>query len=83
MKKDHDKIAEKAYYKYLDKGSKNGEDLDNWLEAEKEVKKAKAPAKTTKTSSTAKKPAKAKKPTANAKKTTAAKKATTTKAKKK
>ena len=37
MKKTHDKIAEKAYYKYLDKGSKNGEELENWLEAEKEV----------------------------------------------
>jgi len=87
MKKVQDKIAEKAYYKYLEKGTKNGEELDNWLEAEKEVKKdkstAKKPAKTTKTAATAKKPVKATKSAATGKKTATTKKATTAKAKNK
>ena len=75
MKKEQDKIAEKAYYKYLDKGSKNGGDVNDWLEAEKEVKKEKTSAsktaKTTKKVATTKKPAKVKKTAATAKKTTA------------
>jgi hypothetical protein len=87
MKKEQDKIAEKAYYKYLEKGKKNGDDVNDWLEAEKEVIKEKAPAKksakTTKTAATAKKPAKTKKAAAGAKKITTTKKTTTTKAKKK
>jgi hypothetical protein len=58
MKDTHDKIAEKAYYNYLKKGSKDGDDLNDWLEAEKEIKKGK---------STAKKPRKTIKPAATAK----------------
>jgi hypothetical protein len=47
------KIAEKAYYKYLERGGNDGQDMNDWLEAEKElsakkpvVKKAAAKKKT-------------------------------------
>ena len=30
-------IKDRAYYKYLERGGQNGRDLDDWLEAEKEV----------------------------------------------
>ena len=62
METTQNKIAKKAYYKYLEKGSKNGEDVNDWLEAEKEVKKevasSKKPAKTSKTAATVGKTAK-------------------------
>ncbi len=38
-------VAEKAYYKYLERGGEHGRDLDDWLAAEQEEKGAKAPAK--------------------------------------
>ena len=30
-------IKDRAYYKYLERGGQDGRDLDDWLEAEKEV----------------------------------------------
>ena len=52
MKNSEKKIAERAYHKYAQKGGKHGNDLADWLEAEKEVK--------------AEEKAKTKKPAANA-----------------
>jgi len=64
------KIAERAYYKYLKRGGEHGQDMNDWLEAEKEVAKGK---NTTKKSVT-------KKPTP--KKTTTVAKKTARKSKK-
>ena len=49
MKEKDKKIAERAYKKYVEKGGQHGNDLSDWLEAEKEIKaeeksKAKMPA---------------------------------------
>jgi hypothetical protein len=41
MKTDHDKIAEKAYLKYIQRGCMDGFDQQDWLEAEQEVKSSK------------------------------------------
>jgi len=49
------KIAERAYYKYLERGGEHGKDMNDWLEAEKEVAKGK---NTTKKAVTKKSPAK-------------------------
>ena len=54
MKTTHDKIAEKAYYNYLNNGSQNGNDLNDWLEAEKELNTATKPKKTRKRATTKK-----------------------------
>jgi len=50
MVKKEEKIAERAYYKYLERGGQHGKDLDDWIEAEKEEikpNKTKSPAKKT------------------------------------
>jgi hypothetical protein len=51
------KIAERAYYKYLERGGEHGQDMNDWLEAEQEIKKGKNPVKKSapKKTSTAKK----------------------------
>ena len=41
MKSDHDKIAEKAYQKYIERGCLDGYDQQDWFEAEQAVKNAK------------------------------------------
>jgi hypothetical protein len=48
MKTEREKIAEKAYRKYIERGRLNGFDQQDWLEAEQEMKgaKKKTPAKT-------------------------------------
>ena len=33
----HDKMRQRAYYLYLQKGCKEGQELENWLSAEREV----------------------------------------------
>jgi len=33
----HDKIRQRAYYLYLQKGCKEGQELEDWLRAEREV----------------------------------------------
>jgi hypothetical protein len=38
MKNSEKKIAARAYQKYTQKGGKHGNDLADWLEAEKEIK---------------------------------------------
>jgi hypothetical protein len=38
MKTKQEKIAEKAYHKYLERGRLNGFDQQDWLEAEQEFK---------------------------------------------
>ncbi len=48
------KIAEKAYYNYLNNGSQNGNDLNDWLKAEKELTTAKKSQKNRKHSTTKK-----------------------------
>lgn len=52
MIKKEEKIAERAYYKFIERGGQHGKDLNDWIEAEKEVNKkspatrqVKAPAK--------------------------------------
>ena len=50
----HEQIAEKAYYNYLNNGSQNGNDLNDWLEAEKELTTATKPKKTRKRAATKK-----------------------------
>ena len=37
MQDTYNKIAEKAYYNYLNKGAVDGNDLNDWLDAEQEV----------------------------------------------
>jgi hypothetical protein len=34
----HDRIAARAYERYLARGGESGHDLDDWLEAEREVR---------------------------------------------
>jgi hypothetical protein len=34
---DRDRIAERAYQKYVERGGSDGRDLDDWLEAEREL----------------------------------------------
>ena len=34
----YDEIAEAAYHRYLRRGGVDGQDFDDWLEAEKELK---------------------------------------------
>ena len=43
MAKKEEKIAERAYYKFIERGGQHGKDLNDWIEAEKEVNK-KSPA---------------------------------------
>ena len=38
MKSKEEKIAERAYIKYVERGRMNGFDQQDWLEAEKELK---------------------------------------------
>ena len=59
MKKSEKKIAERAHQKYIERGGTHGNDMADWLEAEKELKVTKKPA--------AKKPA-VKKPVVKVKK---------------
>ena len=50
MVKKEEKIAERAYYKYLERGGQHGKDFDDWIESEKEeskTKKTASPAKKT------------------------------------
>jgi hypothetical protein len=35
----HDEIAEAAYHRYLQRGERHGNDWDDWLEAERTLKK--------------------------------------------
>ena len=44
MKKSEKKIAERAYQKYIERGGAHGNDMADWLEAEKELKVTKKPA---------------------------------------
>jgi hypothetical protein len=44
MKKSEKKIAERAYQKYIERGSAHGNDMTDWLDAEKELKVTKKPA---------------------------------------
>jgi hypothetical protein len=37
---DHDEIARYAYELYLSRGAEDGRDLENWLEAERQLTKA-------------------------------------------
>ena len=48
MQSTHNKIAEKAYFNYLNNGSKDGDDLNDWLTAEKEITETTKPKKTRK-----------------------------------
>ena len=43
------KIAQRAYYKFLERGAEHRHDMDDWITAEKEVQKVpkKSPAKKT------------------------------------
>jgi hypothetical protein len=34
---DRERIAERAYQKYMERGGNDGRDLDDWLEAEREL----------------------------------------------
>ena len=36
----YDEIAEAAYQRYLRRGGQDGQDFDDWLEAERELKKS-------------------------------------------
>ena len=64
MAKEESKIAERAYYKYLKRGAEHGKDMNDWLEAEKEVNKRKSPGqKSAPKKTTAKKTAAVKKTT--------------------
>ena len=58
MKTEQEKIAEKAYLKYVDRGRVDGFDQQDWLEAEQELKGSK---KKTSAKSTAGKSGKSKK----------------------
>lgn len=35
----HDDIAQEAYLRFLDRGGSGGQELDDWLDAERELKK--------------------------------------------
>jgi hypothetical protein len=35
----HEEIAELAYHRYLDRGGQHGSDFDDWLEAERALRK--------------------------------------------
>jgi len=35
----HDEIAEAAYRRYLNRGGEHGRDLDDWVEAEQELRR--------------------------------------------
>ena len=39
------KVEERAYYKYLERGAQDGHDMDDWLDAEKEMSTKKPAAK--------------------------------------
>lgn len=54
MQVTHDKIAEKAYLNYLEYGAKDGNDLNDWLTAEKELATEANPKKTRNRSATKK-----------------------------
>jgi hypothetical protein len=45
MAKKDDNIAKQAYLKFLERGGKHGQDVKDWLEAEKEEGKSKPVAK--------------------------------------
>jgi len=40
---DHDLVAQKAYERYLSRGGGDGQDLDDWLIAEREVSGGRRP----------------------------------------
>ena len=64
MAKKDEKIAKRAYLKFLERGGQHGQDLKDWLEAEQEEGKSKPTAKKpTPTKTTAKKSTTAKKTT--------------------
>lgn len=54
MKRKEEKIAEKAYLKYVERGCLDGFDQQDWLEAEQEIAKPKK--KTTAKAPSVKKP---------------------------
>ena len=54
MQATHDKIAEKAYFNYLENGAQDGNDLNDWLTAEKELATEAKPKKTRKRAATTK-----------------------------
>jgi hypothetical protein len=35
----HEEIAEAAYHRYLSRGAEHGRDFDDWVEAERELKR--------------------------------------------
>lgn len=39
----HDEIAEAAYRRYLNRGGGHGRDVDDWVEAERELRQRKSP----------------------------------------
>jgi hypothetical protein len=39
MQNKEQEISKKAYYKYLQRGAEHGRDIEDWLEAEKEILK--------------------------------------------
>jgi hypothetical protein len=51
------KIAERAYFKYLERGGSHGQDMKDWLEAEKELNNGGRPAKKSTSNKTASKKA--------------------------
>ena len=62
MVKKESKIAEREYYKFLERGGEHGKDMNDWLEAEREISKGKStPKKPTAKKTAAKKTAPAKK----------------------
>ena len=74
MAKKEEKIAKRAYYKYLERGGQHGQDVKDWLEAEKEEGNSKAPGKKPATKKTTATKKAAPKKTTPAKKTTRKKK---------
>lgn len=40
---DRDRVAQRAYELYLERGGKEGRDLDNWLDAERELSEEERP----------------------------------------
>jgi hypothetical protein len=38
----HDEIAEAAYQRYLSRGGEHGQDIDDWIEAERELRTRRA-----------------------------------------
>jgi hypothetical protein len=40
---EQERIAERAYQKYVERGGRDGRDLDDWLEAERELARSDSP----------------------------------------